>query len=308
MTGLPRAYGPSGRDPGEDAMGSLQCTDCAVWRKGVSAVAALILAIALPTAASGAATAAPLPPTLLGGEIRAGDCHTEPADTCELAIKSKAALGLIAFNTPYLFGEKALHDRLTCSSCHGTSRISGPAERLVFDQPVPDLHRAEWRPPIGRHARSPDLEHFVLHAIRDEFSGGTPSDDIVAALADYVRQLPAPAGAGTRSTGSTIGPLGIVQLAVLLMAQRDQQAIPDRVGFLVASARNALGEIAAGAPGDIAVSRVELDEMNGELKLIDALAPGPFAADGEALARSLIRKLGRMRAAAGLPDIVLDAD
>ena len=289
-------------------MWSLQCKDRPVRRGRLAGLAALIVEVAAAATALRAEPAALLPPTLLAGEIRSAECSVKPPGPCSLAMPPRTALGLVAFNTPYLFGGKALHDRLTCSSCHGASRISGPAERLEFDPPVPDLHRAVWLAPIGRLARSPDLESFILHAIRREFSGGEPPDDIVPALADYVRQLPVPEDGGKPSTGVAIGPLGIVQLATMLMIHRNQRDIAGRTSFLVASARNALGEVAAGAPSDIAISRVELDEMNGELKLIDALASGPFAADVDALARGLIRKLGRKREAAGLPEIALDAD
>jgi len=90
------------------------------------------------------------------------------------------ALGLLAFNSPYLFGGRALRSQLTCAACHAPEGPSGAAVRLRLRAPVPDL---------GTIGKRVDVASFVSQAVEHEFDGPPLAPRTARALAALVSVL-----------------------------------------------------------------------------------------------------------------------
>jgi hypothetical protein len=230
--------------------------------------------IVLITGAANAADGS-MPPTRTGAEISRPSCGGSgaPCGAVDLKLVPRdVALGLVAFNSPYLFGAQALHDGITCQSCHADCGLSGPAVRLVFDAPVPRLHGRRWRGPENRRGDDPDLEAFARRAIVDEFDGPMPDPDIVSALAAYVRQLPDTA-TGTSSHAIRLSSLDVAITTLALVDDALGRKDLMRLDFLVESARFVMGQEDAAESGDGSqVPRAALIVANDGLKAISRLA------------------------------------
>ena len=167
----------------------------------------------------------------------------------ELRIGRRIALGAVAFNSPYLFGGAALHDSITCAACHDRSGPTGPAAKLTFVAPIPDLTSHEW--PADRSAgNSP--ESFVRRAIMKEFSGPPPDRDTVIAIGAYIRQFEPSSVPGDRIL---IKAVDLARLCVALLGDAARQKSLQNAGFLVETARFAIGQAAASS------SHEDLDKL-----------------------------------------------
>lgn len=220
------------------------------------------------------AAATPDPPTRTGAEISEPTCGGNGAACGGVDLKlvpRDVALGLVAFNSPYLFGEQALHDGITCRSCHADCGLSGAAVRLVFDAPVPRLHGRRWRGPESRRGDDPDLEAFSRRAIVNEFGGPMPDPDMVSALAAYVRQLPDTAP-GASPHAMRLSPLDVAITALALGDDALKTSDLMRLDFLVESARFVVGQEAAGSGAGAQVPPAALIVANEDLKAISRLA------------------------------------
>jgi hypothetical protein len=172
------------------------------------------------------------------------------------------AWGAIAFNSPYIFGGAALKDGMTCAACHDASGPTGPAARMTFDRPIPDLRVREWPDRAGVTALP---EAFIRRAIPEEFDGPVPDPQTVLAIGAYVRQLqrrqPAP---------STLR-LESMALAGLCLAVLREEIVAGRIDLadiLIETARFAIGQSpAVSAPVDHDFLRA----ANMELKALDTL-------------------------------------
>lgn len=217
------------------------------------------------------AVATPDPPTRTGAEISEPACGGAGASCGRVdltLVPRDVALGLVAFNSPYLFGAQALHDGITCRSCHADCGLSGPAVRLVFDAPVPRLHGRRWRGPESRRGDDPDLEAFSRRAVTDEFGGPMPDPDIVSALAAYVRQLPDTAP-GASPHALRLSSLDVAITALALVDDALQKKDRMRLDFLVESARFVVGQEAAGSGAGASAALIV---ANDDLKAISRLA------------------------------------
>jgi hypothetical protein len=236
----------------------------------------------------------PIPPTRTGAEVSEPSCRGGGVACGSVDLKRvprDVALGLVAFNSPYLFGAQALHDGITCQSCHADCGLSGPAVRLVFDAPVPRLHGRRWRGPENRRGDDPDLEAFARRAIVEEFDGPMPDPDIVSALAAYVRQLPDPA-AGTSSRAIRLSSLDVAITALALMDDALGRKDRLRLDFLVESARFVMGQEDAAESGDGSqVPRAALIVANDGLKAISRLAWAGHWDEGRRAAEDLAERL-----------------
>jgi hypothetical protein len=211
------------------------------WLLGATVLA---LALAVPAPA-----AEPLrPPLNFDMRLAAGACL--PGSGGAVALDPRLALGLVAFNSPYLFGGKALRSQLTCNACHGGAGLSGAAVRITFRAPLPDLRRAA--------AGGADIAGFVRHAVVAEFDG-PPLDAAMAGSLARVAAALAPDGA---QVVCAIGPLGLIGIALHLIAGG---ADPDQADFLADSARFVLGEVAANASAETMLSAQTILDTNRQL-------------------------------------------
>ena len=213
------------------------------WGKLAMAAAGFFMGLALATA------------LLLPRESLAGDLPRQPVrvsmwldrDACAvkpefLQLSLDVALGLVAFNSPYLFGGKALRSQLTCGACHAKEGPSGAAVRLRLRAPVPDLRLA---------AAHVDVAAFVDHAVVAEFDGPPLPQRTARALAALTGEL-APFssdGAGMcRIDAASLVAIGL-RLAVARVGASDTGA--DELNFLLDSLRFVLGEMARDTPPDV---------------------------------------------------------
>lgn len=251
----------------------------------------------LPVAAAGTEAS---PPTALVAELSAQGCPARAAAVTK--IKQDVALGLVAFNSPYVFGGAPLHDGITCSACHGSNGLSGPALRVKFEHTVPDLHARSWQGGVGRASSSPDLESFIRAAIISEFSGVDPDPVILAALGQYVRQLPDPKAPCTRA------PLkadAIALVASLLLAGPGADFNASQREFIASSGRFALGQIFAGAPSQLPFTPSELLTASQNFRPIDDIASQHAAAHSAEAARAMAQDWNQNRVRHGLPYLEL---
>ena len=155
-----------------------------------------------------------------------------------IRLSPEVALGLVAFNSPYLFGGKALRSELTCAACHSKEGPSGSALRLRLRAPAPDLHAAGDRINVSA---------FVSHAVVTEFDGPPLSQRTSHALAALTRVL-APYSAGPTQIYRVDGPaLVSIGLRLLLMDAHSANRQADDLNFLIDSLRFVLGEMARDA-------------------------------------------------------------
>lgn len=251
----------------------------------------------LPVAAAGTEAS---PPTALVAELSAQGCPARAAAVTK--IKRDVALGLVAFNSPYVFGGAPLHDGITCSACHGSNGLSGPALRVKFEHTVPDLHARSWQGGVGRASSSPDLESFIRAAIISEFSGVDPDPVILAALGQYVRQLP------DRKAPCARAPLkadAIALVASLLLAGPGADFNASQREFIASSGRFALGQIFAGAPSQLPFTPSELLTASQNFRPIDDIASQHAAAHSAEAARAMAQDWNQNRVSHGLPYLEL---
>ena len=185
----------------------------------------------------------------------------------ELLVSQQLALGLLAFNSPYLFGGKALRSQLTCGACHSQEGLSGAALRLSLRGPVPDLRTA---------ASHTDVAAFVTHAIETEFDGPPLSQQNARALAALSEVL-APMAADTQSAyrvdASALIAIGL-RLTVAFATKAEVGT--EQLDFVIDSLRFLLGEMQRGKPTDADLGL--LDETNRALRaVIVALEDAPPA-------------------------------
>ncbi|MCW6512826.1 hypothetical protein [Lichenifustis flavocetrariae] len=172
-----------------------------------------------------------------------------------LAVDQEVALGLVAFNSPYLFGGKALHDDITCGACHNDKGASGAVVRLRFRKPVPNLREAS--------ERGIDVASFVDHAVVSEFGGQPAVADVTRALAALARVFAVPSAA--LDSTCRIGPAGLVDIALRRLAARLGQIEVADADFLIDSARFVLGEMVRDPMASNLVSRAMIDDANQTL-------------------------------------------
>jgi len=157
------------------------------------------------------------------------------------ALSPAVALGLLAFNTPYLFGGRAQRTGLTCGACHGGERPSGAAAHLVFKQPVPDLALAA--------AQGVNVAGFAGHAVPREFDGPPPSTEMLTGLAALAGAMEPKAQ--TADPSCLITPDSLIGLDLRLILREVATADPDRLDFLMDSTRFVLGVMAAAQPSPL---------------------------------------------------------
>jgi hypothetical protein len=211
----------------------------------------LILAEALLLPCESLAGEPPRQPVRVSTWLDRDACATAPE---VLRLSPEVALGLLAFNSPYLFGGKALRSQLTCGACHAKDGPSGAAIRLRLRAPVPDLRSAAGRI---------DVVAFVDHAVVAEFDGPPLPRRTARALAVLVGVL-APFSSNPpemcRVDASSLVAIGL-RLAIARVGVADTSA--DELDFLLDSVRFILGEMARGTliDGEASV----LDETNRAL-------------------------------------------
>lgn len=158
-----------------------------------------------------------------------------------LRLSPEVALGLVAFNSPYLFGGKALRSQLTCGACHSNDGPSGAAVRLRLRAPVPDLRAAAGRI---------DVAAFVDHAVVAEFDGPPlprRTARALAALAGVLAPVASDPAEMCRVEAASLVAIGL-RLAIARVGATDAGA--DELDFLLDSLRFILGEMARGTPPD----------------------------------------------------------
>ncbi|NBW24797.1 MAG: hypothetical protein EBR89_05075 [Betaproteobacteria bacterium] len=145
------------------------------------------------------------------------------------------ALGLVAFNSPYLFGGKALRSQLTCGACHAKEGPSGAAVRLRLRAPVPDLAL------LGSEI---DVAAFVSRAVEYEFDGPPLPARTARALSALTRAL-APY-ADPEANPCEVDGASLVAIGLRLCAAQAAAAHPDaeELAFVRDSLRFVLGELA----------------------------------------------------------------
>jgi hypothetical protein len=201
------------------------------------------------------------------------------------------ALGLVAFNSPYLFGGKALRSQLTCGACHSNDGPSGAAVRLRLRALVPDLRAAAGRI---------DVAAFIDHAVVAEFDGPPlpqRTARALAALADVLAPVSSNPAETCRVEAASLVGIGL-RLAIDRVGATDAGA--DELDFLVDSLRFILGEMARGTPPE--VPAFLLDETNRALH--DAMQAVDDANGIVALA-TLQRLADRWEKASDSPHFVL---
>lgn len=162
-------------------------------------------------------------------------CRTAPAADAP-ALTIPVALGLLAFNTPYLFGGRAQRIGLTCGACHDGDRPSGSAAQLLFKPPVPDIALAA--------SHGVNVAHFAGHAVMAEFDGPPPAGDLVAGLG-ALSAVMAPKDQFT-APDCAVTADSLIGIELRLIKRETAAADADRLDFMLDSTRFVLGAMAAG--------------------------------------------------------------
>jgi hypothetical protein len=199
---------------------------------------------------------------------------------------------LVAFNSPYLFGGKALRSQLTCGACHAKDGPSGAAIRLRLRAPVPDLRALASRV---------DVAAFAEHAVIAEFDGPPLPRRTARALATLAHVLASHSSEPTqmcRVDATSLVFIGL-QLAIARVGSAGTDA--DEVDFLLDSLRFILGEMARGTPPSTLASL--LNETN--LALHDAMLAVSDGANGRVALVTLQRLADRWETASDRPHYVL---
>lgn len=123
------------------------------------------------------------------------------------------ALGDMAFDSPYIFGEPARSLQISCNTCHNKS-ITNPgfiipglsvraggvdvsssffahfANNGHFDPlDIPDLRGIRFTAPYGRNGRFDSLLEFVRNVIVNEFNGAEPDPTLLDGLIAYILEF-----------------------------------------------------------------------------------------------------------------------
>lgn len=137
---------------------------------------------------------------------------TQPATCRGEKLKTiEADRGEVLFNSPLLLGGQAAKASLSCASCHQNGRgnpyfvfaglnddpgvvdvTHGLFSKVRADGtdnpvPIPDLAGRSARK--VDHAKAGVLESFLYLQITEEFQGIAPTEDVISALAAYLRSL-----------------------------------------------------------------------------------------------------------------------
>lgn len=123
------------------------------------------------------------------------------------------ALGDMAFDSPYIFGEPARSLGISCNTCHnksitnpqffvpGLSRVPGGmdvsssffaphANNGHFDPlDIPDLRGIRFTGPYGRNGRTGSLREFVRNVIVHEFGGTEPDPLVLDGMIAYMNEF-----------------------------------------------------------------------------------------------------------------------
>ena len=123
------------------------------------------------------------------------------------------ALGDMAFDSPYIFGEPARSLEISCNTCHNksitnpgffipglSSRAGGMDVSNSFFAPhannghfdpldIPDLRGIRFTAPYGRNGRFGSLREFVRNVIVNEFNGPEPEPAVLDAMIAYMNEF-----------------------------------------------------------------------------------------------------------------------
>lgn len=168
-----------------------------------------------------------------------------------LRLSPEVALGLVAFNSPYLFGGKALRSQLTCGACHAKDGPSGAAVRLRLRAPAPDLRSV---------ANRIDIAAVVDRSVVAEFDGPPlprRTARALAALADVLAPYASDSAGMCQVDAVSLVTIGL-RLTIARITAADGDA--DELDFLLDSLRFVLGEMARGTLPDAQASL--LNETN----------------------------------------------
>ncbi len=123
------------------------------------------------------------------------------------------ALGDMAFDSPYIFGEPMRSLGMSCNTCHNkgvtnpnfiipglsgrtggmdvsNSFFAGHANNGHFDAlDIPDLRGIRFTAPYGRNGRFSSLREFVRNVIVNEFNGPEPDPTLLDGLVLYMNEF-----------------------------------------------------------------------------------------------------------------------
>ncbi|MEI6601604.1 MAG: hypothetical protein WCN21_14075 [Comamonadaceae bacterium] len=217
-----------------------------------------------------------------------GACVATPQ---ALLLSPDIALGLVAFNSPYLFGGRALRSQLTCGACHALEGPSGAAVRLRLRAPVPDLRAAAGRI---------DVAAFIEHAVVAEFDGPALPRRTARALAALAGVLAPRSSDPAEMCRVDAGSLVAIGLRLAIACVDAADAGADELEFLLDSLRFILGEMARGAPPDALASLIA--QTN---RALHDVVPTVDGASGGVTLATLMRLAQRWEASSDQPRFVL---
>lgn len=123
------------------------------------------------------------------------------------------ALGDMAFDSAYIFGEPARRLQLSCNTCHNkgvtnpnffipgiSGRNGGLDVSNAFFKPwannghfdpldIPDLRGIRYTAPYGRNGRFASLREFTRNVIVNEFNGAEPNPILLDGLIAYMNEI-----------------------------------------------------------------------------------------------------------------------
>ena len=228
----------------------------------------------------------PREPVRLNTRLTQAACPTAQGS---VQLSPDVAFGLVAFNSPYLFGGKALRSQLTCGACHAKDGPSGAAMRLRLRAPAPDL---------GLLGHAVDVAAFVAQAVEHEFDGPPlppRTGRALSALAGVLAPHATPAASSCLVDGASLVAIGLRLCAHQAGAAHGDT---DEQDFVRDSLRFIIGELANGAPP--AVPAALIDDTNRVLRAADLQAHGCGAP------ASLTQLAGRWDAMGSRPRFVVE--
>ena len=207
------------------------------------------------------------------------------------------ALGDMAFDSPFIFGEPARSARIACSTCHnkGTTnpnlfvpglsdRAGGLAVSNAFFAPhandgigghldTPDMRGIRFTAPYGRNGRFASLREFTRNVIVNEFNGAEPDPLLLDGLVAYFNEfdfLPNPL---LRADGSLVdGAPAAAKRGEKLFAQSCASCHVPSDHFLDRK-RHDVGTVPGSGPGS-------LDRALDTPTLLSAKFTAPYLHDG----------------------------